>query len=411
MIQIRPGVHGDELPTLTDVTQEDIDYYLDPEAKDVPELRADPGADERERLEGVIRDGDETTAAMAKAELVCSQLFYRDRPRARDLASEAEAVARRIGDPLLLAESHHAFAQANNYWGVDSQTVASRALEAEYLYHDLGKPHHEALMIWFRMLTAVNRSAWSAAVDLVHPILELLKEPGETGDVFRFSVYGRVFSLLRAVAVGAGSPLDLLRRCVVLTIAYSRVGEFPLTAAFAHSSLGNSLIDCGEYGIGRAHLRRAYLISQRIETIGDGYLAVSGLTSEPEPEENGPAVRLVRAALDIQDYLDERNRRADELGGPKFQARIGLHLGGIIGGIVGRNRIRFGIFGDAVNTTQRLEAACRPGGICVSGELRDALAAAPDAGEFALVPEGTAKAKGKGTLKVWYVERGAARTP
>ena len=44
MIEIRPGMHGDELPTLSDVTQEEIDFYLDPEAKDVPELRPDPGA-------------------------------------------------------------------------------------------------------------------------------------------------------------------------------------------------------------------------------------------------------------------------------------------------------------------------------------------------------------------------------
>ena len=228
MIEIRPGMHGDELPTLTDVTQEDIDFYLDPETKDVPELMPDPGAAERERLEGIIRDGDEAAAAMAKVELVVSHLFYRDRSRARDLASEVAAVAQRIGDPLLLAESHHAFAQANNRWGMDSQMVASHALEAEYLYHDVGKPYHEALMIWFRMLAALNRSAWSAAADLAQPIFELLKEPGDTGDVFRFSVYARVYSLLRVVAVGAGSPLDLLRRCVVLAVAYSRAGEFPL---------------------------------------------------------------------------------------------------------------------------------------------------------------------------------------
>ena len=67
---------------------------------------------------------------------------------------------------------------------------------------------------------------------------------------------------------------------------------------------------------------------ERIETIGDAYVAVSGLTSEPEQGENGPAVRLARAALDIQDYLGGRNSRADELGGPKFEARMGLHLGG-----------------------------------------------------------------------------------
>ena len=75
---------------------------------------------------------------------------------------------------------------------------------------------------------------------------------------------------------------------------------------------------------------------------------------------------------------------------------------------MGRNRIRFGIFGDAVNTTQRLDAACRPGGICVSRELRDALAAAPETAEFSLVPDSAVEAKGKGTIRVWYVERAAA---
>lgn len=73
----------------------------------------------------------------------------------------------------------------------------------------------------------------------------------------------------------------------------------------------------------------------------------------------------------------------------------------------GHHRIRFGIFGDAVNTTQRLEAACRSGGICVSRELRDALAGALEKAEFSLIPDLTVEAKGKGSLKVWYVERAA----
>jgi adenylate cyclase len=44
--------------------------------------------------------------------------------------------------------------------------------------------------------------------------------------------------------------------------------------------------------------------------------------------------------------------------------RIGLHVGDII--VQGDN-----LFGDAVNIAARLEALAEPGGICVSGTVRD----------------------------------------
>ena len=144
---------------------------------------------------------------------------------------------------------------------------------------------------------------------------------------------------------------------------------------------------------------------ERIETIGDAYVAVAGLDVEiPGEKKAGSAIRMVRAAISIQEYLAERNEKATAIGGSQFVARIGVHRGPIIGGIVGRARVRYGIFGDAVNTTQRLEDACTPGGICVSPALRDALEAS-DSAEFSLIPNSTVEAKGKGLLKVWNVER------
>lgn len=85
---------------------------------------------------------------------------------------------------------------------------------------------------------------------------------------------------------------------------------------------------------------------------------------------------MARAALAVHDYLAYRNKRARELGGPIFEARIGVHAGPIIGGIVGRDRVRYGVFDDA-----RLN----------------------------LIDHGSIEAKGKGTLRVWSLLDSARR--
>ncbi len=53
-----------------------------------------------------------------------------------------------------------------------------------------------------------------------------------------------------------------------------------------------------------------------------------------------------------------------------IQFRIGINLGDVI---VDQNDI----FGDGVNVAARLEALAEPGGICISGAVRDQLGAAP----------------------------------
>jgi len=145
---------------------------------------------------------------------------------------------------------------------------------------------------------------------------------------------------------------------------------------------------------------------ERIETIGDGYLAVAGLKENPATTAAEPAtelgVRMVRAALQIQDYLAERNARTQAIGGSLFHARIGLHAGPILGGLVGRERLRYGIFGDPTNTVQRFEAACVPGRITVSESVYKLLSDG-QAADLALDVRESIEAKGKGSLKAWEV--------
>jgi adenylate cyclase len=74
------------------------------------------------------------------------------------------------------------------------------------------------------------------------------------------------------------------------------------------------------------------------------------------------AVDAVQCAVEMQEAIAKENTDRPE--GEKMRFRIGLHVGDII---VQRDNL----FGDAVNVAARLEALAEPGGICVSGVVRD----------------------------------------
>jgi adenylate cyclase len=74
------------------------------------------------------------------------------------------------------------------------------------------------------------------------------------------------------------------------------------------------------------------------------------------------AVDAVQCAVAVQDAIAKEN--ADRPAGEQMRFRIGIHVGDII--VQGDN-----LFGDGVNIAARLEALAEPGGICVSGTVRD----------------------------------------
>ena len=78
--------------------------------------------------------------------------------------------------------------------------------------------------------------------------------------------------------------------------------------------------------------------------------------------EFGSADASLRCAVDVQRAMAERNRPipADD----RIEFRIGINLGDII--VDGND-----IAGDGVNVAARLESLAEPGGICVSGAVRD----------------------------------------
>src|SRR6516164_2322249 len=73
-------------------------------------------------------------------------------------------------------------------------------------------------------------------------------------------------------------------------------------------------------------------------------------------------VDAVECAVAVQGAIDKEN--ANRSAAEQMRFRIGVHLGDVI--VEGPN-----LFGDGVNIAARLEALAKPGGICLSGAVRD----------------------------------------
>ena len=74
------------------------------------------------------------------------------------------------------------------------------------------------------------------------------------------------------------------------------------------------------------------------------------------------AVDAVECAVAVQDAIEKENENRPF--GEQMRFRIGVHLGDVL--VDGSN-----LFGDGVNIAARLQALAAPGGICLSGAVRD----------------------------------------
>ncbi len=98
--------------------------------------------------------------------------------------------------------------------------------------------------------------------------------------------------------------------------------------------------------------------AEKIKTIGDSYMAVTGLREE---DETG-ADRIARLALAMLKIIDEH----PPLGRRRLKLRIGIHCGPAVAGVIGETRIAYDVWGEAVNIASRMESQGLPGRIQIS---------------------------------------------
>lgn len=138
--------------------------------------------------------------------------------------------------------------------------------------------------------------------------------------------------------------------------------------------------------------------NEKIKTIGDAYLAVSGLPNAISTH----ASSAVKAALDIQRFMQDHKLAK---GNKTFDIRIGIHSGSVVAGIVGLKKFAYDIWGDTVNTAARMEQNSQPGKINISEKTRELMG-----DEFLITYRGEIEAKNKGAMKMYFVDGVSPKT-
>ncbi len=126
--------------------------------------------------------------------------------------------------------------------------------------------------------------------------------------------------------------------------------------------------------------------AQKIKTIGDAFMASAGLLY---PAEN-PVLTCTNLGREMLAAVREL--------APDWEIRIGVHVGPVVGGVVGDRHYQFDIWGDTVNTAQRIEHHGVPGSVCLSRDAWDLVA-----GYYTSERLDPVTVKGKGTLEVYRV--------
>lgn len=134
---------------------------------------------------------------------------------------------------------------------------------------------------------------------------------------------------------------------------------------------------------------------EKIKTIGDAYMCAGGL-----PDGGGSRMKsMVLAAFDMQNWLMDWNMERSKSGQPRFDARIGIHRGPVVAGVVGSIKFAFDIWGDTVNVAARIEQAGEAGKINISGDAYTLVKQ-----DFSCHYRGKIPAKNKGEIDMYFVE-------
>lgn len=130
---------------------------------------------------------------------------------------------------------------------------------------------------------------------------------------------------------------------------------------------------------------------EKIKTIGDAYMAASGLPSERDDH----AEAMLNLAIDIMKSTREINQKT----GLAVQIRIGINSGPVTAGVIGHRKFTYDIWGDTVNIASRMESNGIANKIQVSESTYERLK-----NKFNFEFRGKLEVKGKGIMPLYLLD-------
>jgi class 3 adenylate cyclase len=130
---------------------------------------------------------------------------------------------------------------------------------------------------------------------------------------------------------------------------------------------------------------------EKIQVAGDGYMVAAGVPT-PRPDH---ATVLAQLALDMLDCVKNEKLLDDK---HPIEIRIGLNSGSLLGGVIGRKKYFYALWGDTVNTASRMESHGFRGKIQITRATYELVK-----DEFECEYVGVIPVKGKGEMDVWHL--------
>ena len=134
---------------------------------------------------------------------------------------------------------------------------------------------------------------------------------------------------------------------------------------------------------------------EKIKTIGDAYMCAGGI---PSPDEQH-VLKIVKAGLEIQKFIAEYNERRQEKGLSPWNARIGVHVGPVVAGVVGQKKYAYDIWGSTVNIASRMESNGEPGKVNISSATYKLIK-----DHYACSYRGKISAKNIGEIDMYFID-------
>jgi len=136
---------------------------------------------------------------------------------------------------------------------------------------------------------------------------------------------------------------------------------------------------------------------EKIKIIGDSYMCAGGLPVANDTH----AYDVVKAALQLQAFMQDEKERRILNGEFFFELRVGIHTGPVIAGIVGLKKFAYDIWGDTVNTASRMENSGEVNKVNISGSTYQRVKH-----RFICTYRGKVEAKHKGVIDMYFVSCG-----